>query len=476
MGKNRYNKVNENVVAILEDLLGQANVITEKRSIHNFAYDVYSLEDFQCYPEIVVKPKCTEQISRIVTVCSQEKIPLVPRGGGTGLCAGCVPVHEGIVVTFENMDKILEIDKKNLMATAEAGVRLSSFYSTVEGEGLFFPPHPGDESATIGGVIATNAGGARAVKYGVVRNFIKGLEVVLPDGEIVWLGGKFIKSSSGYNLKHLIIGSEGTLGIVTKAIISLIPPPRVILTLVAPFHHLQDAIDTVPDIIKSKIIPTAIEFVDLTTIQLSAKNLCLQWPFSQGNAHLIMILDGGSFEEVVAQAEGIGNICKDHQAIDVMIADSQAKQRDILKIRSCIYDSVKSHTLEILDIAVPPAEIACFVNEITKVAEEFNSWLPTYGHAADGNVHTHIMKSRWDGEEWKEIRGWQENVMELRKTIHDIGLKYKGACSGEHGIGMVKKAYLKSFLGEKQIALMKMIKKSFDPHLIMNPGKIFDIE
>ncbi len=475
MTDQNYKKVDEAIIEQLKSITNEKNIITDKEKMIDYSHDEYVMDEVWKTPEVVVKPETTEEIVEIVKLCNREKIPLTPRGGATGLCGACVPVYEGIVLSFENINKIIEIDTKNLTATVEPGLRLMDFYPALEEKGLFFPPHPGDESATIGGVIATNAGGSRAVKYGTVRNFVKGVEVVLPDGEIICPGGKFIKNSSGYSLLHLLIGSEGTLGIITKAIINLLPPPEVIYTLVAPYNSLHDAINTVPEIIRNKIMPMAIEFVGKTPIKIAEKFLDKKWPCSEGEAYLMIIIDGTGEDEIMNLAEKISDVCMNNNAIDIFVADNKQKQESILQIRSHIYEAIKNHMLEDLDISLPRAEIANYVDEVNKISQEHDIWISTYGHAADGNVHDHIMKSRWEDGEWKEIDKWQEKFPVVRKKLHELGKKYKGIVSGEHGIGLIKKEYLEYFLGKKQIDLMKEIKKIFEPDNILNPGKIFDL-
>jgi glycolate oxidase len=351
---------------------------------------------------------------------------------------------------------------------------LMEFYPAIEEKGLFFPPHPGDESATIGGVIATNAGGARAVKYGVIRNFVKGLEVVLADGTVVNLGGKFIKDSSGYSLMHLMIGSEGTLGLVTQATLTLMPPPAVMMTLVAPYDSLHDTIATVPAILQGKILPLAVEFVIREAVELSADYINKTWPCRQGSHHLMVILDGSNESEVMALAEAVSGICLSHGALDVFVADNKSKQADILAIRSGIYEAMRNAMIEILDITVPRAQIAEFVDGVHAVEQESGMWLPTYGHAADGNVHTHLMHKRWKDGRWTEIEGWREKYPAVREKLHALGKKFHGIPSGEHGIGLVKKQYLRDFLSPAHIGLMKGVKAVFDPNGVLNPGKIFD--
>jgi glycolate oxidase len=470
-----YNKVNDVIVKKLAVIAGEKNLITDREKMLDYSHDEFSLEDIRNFPEVVVKPGDTRQVSEIMKLCAGENIPLTPRGAGTGLCGGCVPRFGGIVMSFERMNRIIEIDEENLLATAEAGASLRDFYEAVEKKGLFFPPHPGDESATIAGMIATNAGGARAVKYGVIRNFVRGIEVVMPDGEIVEAGGKFLKNSSGYSLLHLLVGSEGTLGIITRAIIALQAPPAAMYTLVVPYHELGDAIRTVPRIIRGKILPMAVEFIEKKPIEVSEDFLDRKWPCKEGAAHLMIIIDGASEDEVMKTAEAIGEICLENNAIDVFIADSKAKQQNVLDIRSHIYETIKNHMLEILDVSVSRARIADFVTAVHEIEKTSGIWLPVYGHAADGNVHVHLMKSTWEGGVWTEIPGWREKYRRVRDEIHALGKEYGGMVSGEHGIGLVKKEYLETFVGGRQVELMKGIKKVFDPGNVLNPGKVFDV-
>jgi glycolate oxidase len=361
------------------------------------------------------------------------------------------------------------------MVTAEPGVRLMDFYEAVEKENLFFPPHPGDESATIGGVIATNAGGSRAVKYGVVRNFVKGLEVVLPDGGIIQLGGKVLKNSTGYSLLHLMIGSEGTLGIVTKAIFNLLPPPKTQITLIAPFNDLENAIRVVPALAKAGILPMAVEFIEDESIKVAEDFMKKKWPCQEGKAHLMIILDGTSDDEVLNVAQQIGTVCGEFGARDVFVADTQKKQREILEIRSNIYETIKKYVIEILDIALPPSAIPGHVNTVHTLSREYNMWLPTFGHAADGNVHTLPLRAHYLDGKWKEIPDsqWKKIYPQVRKALHDDAANRGGLVSGEHGIGLVKKEYLPGAIGENVVEKMRLIKKVFDPNNILNPGKVF---
>ena len=472
-----YRKVSEEVIEELKKIIGVKNVIVDLEMMLDYSHDEFSLPDITEEPEVVVKPKTPEEVSEILRLANRERIPVTPRGGATGLCGGCVPTYKGVVLSLERMNRIVEVDKSNQMIVAEPGVMLMDFYSQVEDAGLFFPPHPGDETAMIGGVIAANAGGARAVKYGVVRNYVKGLEVVLPSGDIVHLGGKLMKSSTGYNLLNLMIGSEGTLGIITKATIQLMPSPRVSRSLIIPYDELGQAIDAVPDLIGQKILPMAVEFIPREVIKITEEFLRIQWPVTLGNTYLLIILDASSEEEMDKLSEEVAEICLDHNALDVFVADSPSKQQQVLEIRSKIYEAIKSKTLEILDIVVPRAEIAKHVRRVQEVSEKYGIWLPTFGHAADGNVHTHIMKARYKNGEIVPLteKEWKSKFEKIREELYSDCKERGGVISGEHGIGIVKKPYLSYVLEVKTIGLMKGIKKLFDPNNILNPGKIFDI-
>jgi glycolate oxidase len=464
-----------NHIEELSKIVGEENLLYREEQMLDYSHDEFPDAQISQVPLAVVKPVNTRQVSELLKWANQSKVPVTPRGGGTGLCGACIPAAGGIVLSLENMNRILEIDSDNRMAVAEPGVRLMDFYEAVEKENLFFPPHPGDESATIGGVIATNAGGARAVKYGVVRNFVKGLEVVLPDGEIVQLGGKILKNSTGYSLLHLVIGSEGTLGIVTKAIFNLLPPPRTQVTLIAPFDDLENAIRVVPALAKAGILPMAVEFIETESIKVAEDFMKKKWPCQGGKAHLMIILDGPGDDEVLNVAQQIGSVCGEFGARDVVVADTKKKQRDILEIRSNIYETIKKYVIEILDIALPPAEIPGHVNTVRRLSREYNMWLPTFGHAADGNVHTLPLRAHYLDGKWKETPDshWKKIYPQVRKALHDDAANRGGLVSGEHGIGLVKKEYLADAIGQTVVEKMRLIKKAFDPNNILNPGKIF---
>jgi len=470
-----YNRLNELMVGRIRDIVGPEGVITDPEKMIDYGHDEFSLRDIARLPEAVVKPRTADEISALMRLAQAERIPVTPRGGGTGLCGGCVPAFGGIVLSLERMNRVVEIDQDNLMAVVESGAALGDFTKAVEEAGLSFPPHPGDESAMIGGLIATNAGGSRAVKYGVIRNYVRGLEVVLADGTVVRLGGKLMKSSTGYSLMHLMVGSEGTLGIISRAVLQLLPQAQVTRTLVVPFDDIGKAIETVPLLIRNKTSPLAVEFIGRDVINFTEEHLGKKWPCSIGTTYLLVILDAQAETEMDRQSEAVAEICLEKGALDIFVADTPSKQDQVLEIRSKIYEAIKGQTIEILDIAIPRAEIARHVRRVQEVSRKYDLWLPTFGHAADGNVHTHITKMREAGGKLVPVAEdeWREKSKRVRDELFEDGKSRGGVISGEHGIGLVKKEYLLFSLDENQVELMKGIKRAFDPGNILNPGKIF---
>jgi len=471
-----YQKLSGDILAQLEKICGRENVISDKERVCDYALDESPRHDSSCEPEAVVRPRSREEVSRILRLADENKIPVTARGGSTGLCGGCVPLHGGIVLSLEKMDRIVEIDRNNFTADMEAGVPLLKFYEELEKNNFFFPAHPGNESAMVGGVIATNAGGSRALKYGVIRNFVRGLEVVLADGSILELGGKYLKNSAGYSLLNLMIGSEGTLGVITRAVIAFMPPPGHTATLVIPYNDIKSAIRSVPEILKNCARPMAIEFVETEPLFITEKYLDKSWPTHLGKAHLMVILDSSCEEESLRQAEKISEICLKNGALNVFVADTAARQKDILDIRSNIYEAIKKHTVEILDVAVPPASIADFVDRLHEIGDRHHLWLPTFGHAGDGNVHTHCMDAFYRDGEMVPLREeeWKGRIEEVVDEIIRLGLSLGGTFTGEHGVGISKKKYMSLMYPEKHLSVLRGIKSVFDPNGIMNPGKVFD--
>ncbi len=464
------------VRASIEAAVGKDNVISDREMMVDYGRDESSREDLACHPGLVVKPGNEVEVAEVLKIANINMIPVTPRGGATGLCGGCVPSEGGLVLSMERMNKVLEIDTANQLGTAEAGVRLQEFSMAVEYAGLYFPPHPGDESAMMGGLVATNAGGCRAVKYGTVRSYVRGLEVVLPTGEIVKLGGKFVKSSTGYNLMQLMIGSEGTLGVVTKVTLQLHAKPPLSRSFVVPYAGLEEAMKTMEALMSKGIVPLAIEFLDVEPIALAEEKLGLRWPSRLGKVHLLIMIDAYSNDELDGISQAIADLCIDSGAINVFIADTAAKQAEVLALRSRLYDVLKPGMVEGLDVSLPRAEVAGHVARVGELAAQYGLWLPTFGHAADGNVHTHIMKDRLEDGKMVKVPGseWEAAAEAVREAIFADCRARGGVISGEHGIGLVKKPSLHHSLSTVHVDLMRGIKRVFDPNGIMNPGKIFD--
>lgn len=450
------------VIDRLVDIVGRDAVIDKRELMESYLFDETCLP---VRPQaasncILVRPNNSEQISEILKLANEKRIPVYPRGGGTGLVGGAVPTRDGIIVSLERLDAI-EVDKENLMATVGAGATLGKLLKAADEAGLSFPPHPGDEGAQIGGLVVCNAGGARAVKHGIMRNFVKGVEVVLPTGEIVNFGGKLLKDNMGYSLLHLIIGSEGTLGIVTKAVIKLTPKAPYSLTLLLPFNTRHDALNTVPKILYAGITPLALEYVENEVMRISAEHLGEKWNV-EGNVFLLAILSGEE-SAVYSEAEKISQICTEGGGLEPSIAERRDEQEAILKIRSNIFTALKKDYMDIFDTTVPPSAIGRLADEIDRIAEKYNAYIPVYGHAADGNVHSHVMKK--DGEKYDAIKN----------EIYEAAIKLGGVITGEHGIGKIRVKELSRLVHPKSLEIMKGIKRLFDPNNILNPSTVLEI-
>jgi len=457
--------VKPEIIQKLEEIVGKDWVITRKEAVEAYLEDQTEtpIRPKPAPDVVVVKPATTEEVSKILKLANEEKIPVFPRGGGTGLVGGCIPTQSGIVLSMERMDKI-EIDEENLMAVCEAGVTLENLIRTAEKAGFTFPPHPGDEGAHVGGMVATNAGGVRAVKYGVMRNYVKGLEVVLPTGEVLNLGGKLIKNVAGYDLMHLMIGSEGTLGVITKVILRLYPKPKASMTMIVAFNNRHDAIRSVPRILQAGITPLAIEYVERVSVERASKEIGIPWPAKKGNAFLIVILTADSQDELYAMADRVDEICRANNAVETLVAERKREQEDILKIRSQVGETGE-HTLDVLDIAVPPANLAKLMDELDAIAKRYNAQMPVYGHAGDGNLHPEILDDKAGG-----IR--PELLDEFRREIYKAVVALGGTITAEHGVGRVRIKFLDQYLSKKEIEIMRAIKKIFDPNNILNPGAV----
>ncbi len=465
--KNIYKKLDQEDIDFLAAVAGKENVFVGKDIHQDFCHD--ELSSISSMPEVLVVAAGTKQISNIMKYAYSKTIPVVARGSGTGLVGGAVPIYGGILIDMSKMNKIIELDEENLALTVEAGALLMDIAKFVELNELFYPPDPGEKSATIGGNISTNAGGMRALKYGVTRDYVLGLEVVLPSGEILNIGGKVVKNSSGYSLKELFCGSEGTLGIITKAILKLLPKPKKSISLLVPFPDLDSAIDSVPKILKLKIIPTAIEFMQKEVLQSAQEYLGKKIPDNSGAAaYLLFTFDGNSKQEIEKEYETVASACIKQGAFDAYIVDTDERKEMVWSARSTLLEAVKASTTEIdeCDVVLPRNRIAEFFKYLDYIQDKVGIRIRSFGHAGDGNLHAYVLRDNLPEEKWKA------------KTDKAFALMYKkaieleGLVSGEHGIGFAKKQYLENQYGQSYMELLSKIKGVFDPKNILNPGKV----
>lgn len=455
------------VVRKIQDIVGEENVVLDKERRVCYAYDATNLKFL---PDLVVFPHSAEEISQIVKLANAHRFPVIPRGAGTGFTGGTLPVEGGVVLVLTKMNRILKIDAENLLAIVQPGVVTYDLQQEVEKMGLFYPPDPASlKASTIGGNVAECAGGPRAVKYGTTKDYIIGLEVVLPTGEIVSTGVITVKGVVGYDLTKLLVGSEGTLGIITKIVLRLLPKPKAKRTMLAIFPTIEAAAVTVSQIISSKIIPTTLEFMDNATIRCVEDYLHLGLPVEAG-ALLIIEVDGAP-ECLSSEIDEIQRLCRANNALEVKIANGQAEADELWKARRAVSAAVvKLNPTKINeDITVPRSKVPEILKRVESIAKKYNLIIVNFGHAGDGNIHVNVLIDRRNKEEVERSRA---AVEEIFKETLALG----GTLSGEHGVGITKAPYVGLELGDLGIEVMKRIKKAFDPNHIMNPGKIFPDE
>lgn len=426
------------------------------------------LANYTGIPQIVLQVLSENEVSQIMRYAYLRDIPVVARGTATGLVGSAVAIYGGIVIDTTLMDNIIELDEENMTVTVEPGVLLMDLLDFCKKNNYLYPPDPGEKSATIGGNISTNAGGMRAVRYGVTRDYVLGLHVVLADGEILNLGGKVVKNSSGYSLKDMIIGSEGTLGIITQATLKLLPLPQYSISLLVPFPNIAMALETVPKILQSNTNPTAIEFMERATILFSEEFLGKHFPDKANDAYLLMTFDGASKQEAEGNYEKVAELCLANGAIDAYIVDTDERKDLVWSARGSFLEGIKASAgvMDECDVVVPRTKIADFIAYTHTLSEELNVRLPSFGHAGDGNLHVYICKDDMDDERWEFVL--TESFDKMYQKAKDLG----GQVSGEHGIGYAKTSYLESSVGDRQMELMDKIKAAFDPKGILNPGKV----
>lgn len=462
-----YKKIDNHDLKYFKEVLSDDLVLINEQISEEYGKD--ELGTIEAMPEVVLQVTSTNEIAQIMKYAYQETIPVVVRGAGTGLVGGCVPIEGGIILDTSKMNKILELDESNLTLTVEPGVLLMDIAEYVETKGYFYAPDPGEKSATIGGNISTNAGGMRAVKYGVTRDWVRALEVVLPNGEVINLGEKVVKDSSGYSLKHLLIGSEGTLGIITKAVLKLAALPKHSISLLVPFANIEMAIRAVTKIVNTEIIPTAIEFFERETIAFAETYLGKRFPDTTHDAYILLSFDGNTKTQVEHDYQEIANLClKELNALDVFIVDTDERKDSVWKARGAFLEAIKASTslIDECDVVVPRDKIAEFILFTHEIAENLKIRIPSFGHAGDGNLHIYVCKDDLDS------KTWEEKLAKAFTLLYNKAQELNGLVSGEHGIGYAKKDFLRNHLGNTQIDLMRGIKKVFDEKNILNPGKV----
>ena len=470
-----YRKVTPEIVAELRRIVGERYVVFEDREgLEPFSHDETPDRRWAHMPEALVRPRTAEEIAAVLKLANRESIPVTPRGAGSGLSGGAVPLHGGVVLLVDRMDRILEIDRDNLMVVVEPGVVTNAINEALAPFGLFYPGYPMSlETCFIGGNVAENAGGGKAVKYGVTGRYVTGLEVVTPTGEIVQLGGKRVKDVTGYDLVNLMIGSEGTLGVFTKIILKLLPVPKASVDLLCLFKTVDEAIRAVPQVMtKSGIIPAAVEFMDRSAFRGACEYLNETIPYQEAEAMLLITVDGASAEDVERDYDHAGEVMMGAGAFEIYVADNRTTSERIWRIRRNIseYFNLFSRHQSNEDIVVPMSKIPELSRGLRDLSARYDVMMPCFGHAGDGNMHVRVvMNPKWTMEVWNAT------LPQILAELYTLTASLGGTISGEHGIGHKRKKYMPLVVSEAHMNLMRAVKRAFDPNNILNPGKIFDL-
>lgn len=462
-------QINPEILQHLELIVGTSYVFTDEETRNHYGHD--ETEDYVFPPNVVVKPASAQEISAIMKLANDYKIAVVPIAGRTGLSGGALSIHKGIGLSMERLNKILEIDEQNLQVTTEPAVITQVLREAVAEKGLFYPPDPSSQgSCWIGGNVAENAGGARAVKYGVTKDYVLNLEVVLPNGEIIWTGANTLKNSTGYNLTQLMVGSEGTLGVITKVVLKLLPKNSYNVLMLVPFYKAGQACEAVSAIFRAGIMPSALEFMERDAIDwamqfVTGLNVHVK---PEIQAHLLIEVDGNYPEILMQEAEKIMNVVEQFQIDEILFADTEDEKNALWKMRRSVAEAVKSNSIyKEEDTVVPRYELPKLLEGIKTIGKKYGFKSVCYGHAGDGNLHVNIIKSDMTDDKWKT------EVPKGIREIFELTVSLKGTLSGEHGIGFVQKNYMDIVFTKAHLELMERIKFVFDPNNILNPGKIF---
>jgi glycolate oxidase len=463
-----FNKITAELLSDIKAVVGDDAVITRHEGMEKYSHD--ETEDLTYYPEIVVKPKSAEEISALMKLCNQHLIPVTPRGAGTGLSGGALPVEGGMLLSMERFNRILNIDEQNLQATVEPGVITEVFMDAVGEKGLLYPVDPASKgSCFIGGNVSHGSGGPRVVKYGTIREYILNLQVVLPDGEIIWTGANTLKYASGYNLTQLMIGSEGTLGVITKIVVKLMPAPTLDALLLASFASNELACAAVSAIFRAGIVPSALEFMERRGVEWVKEHDDINFELKDDiHAFLLIEVDGTNQEVIFSDCEKINEVLEQFDCRDVLFADSSAQKEELWRLRRTMAVSVKSNSIyKEEDTVVPRAQLPQLIKGIKDIGSKYGFESVCYGHAGDGNLHVNIIKGNMSDE------AWHTQLKDGIREVFELTVSLGGTLSGEHGIGLVQKEFMPVKYTNAHFALWRGIKKVFDPTGILNPGKIF---
>jgi glycolate oxidase len=463
-----YNKITGEILAAIISIVGKDAVITNHESLEKYSHD--ETEDLHYYPEVVARPATTQEVSELMKLCNTHLIPVTPRGAGTGLSGGALPVLGGLLIAMERFNKVLTIDDQNLQAIVEPGVVTEEFMNQVAEKGLLYPVDPASKgSCFIGGNVSHGSGGPRVVKYGTIREYILNLEVVLPSGEIIWTGANTLKYASGYNLTQLMIGSEGTLGIITKIVVKLIPRPTLDALMLASFNTIEAACATVAAIFRAGVIPSALEFMERRAMEWVIEHDDIVFDLKDGvEAFLLIEVDGTNQEVIFGECEKINHVLEAFGCTDVLFADSSAQKEELWRMRRTMAVSVKSNSIyKEEDTVVPRAALPQLIKGIKQIGLKYGFESVCYGHAGDGNVHANIIKGQMSDNDWNN------KLKDGIREIFELTVSLGGTLSGEHGIGLVQKDFMDIKYTETHFALWRGIKQVFDKNGILNPGKMF---
>lgn len=456
------------VLSEFREILSEHHLLTDETACRAHGHD--ETEDLMFVPQAVLEPANTEQVSRIMQICTREQIPVTVRGGGSGLAGGALPTHGGLVISMRRFDQILHIDAQNFQVTVEPGVITETLQNTLKDQGLFYPPDPSSRGwSFIGGNVSTNAGGPKAVKYGVVRDHVLNLQVVLPSGEVIWTGANTLKNSTGYNLTQLMVGSEGTLGIVTRIVLKLQPYPTQNLLMLVPFHSAESACAAVAAIFQAGVTPSGLEFMERNAIDWAVRYVG-ETPVpirTEDGAHLLIEVDGFHMDSLVADCETITTVLEQFNCGEIFFADDDTTKTALWKLRRNVAHAVKRNSIyKEEDTVVPRAELPHLLKKVKEVGARYGFESVCYGHAGDGNLHVNILRGELSETAWEEEV--PKGIREIFRFVKSVG----GTISGEHGIGLVQRPYLDIVFSEVELRLMREIKRVFDPLGILNPGKV----